>query len=87
MQIVTCGAMLTDHGTLLFAVIPLGLLFLHRIQQLKSAWQAFENLPSYSLLVSPGTTLYNIVPRIPWISGGDGFVWRNNYERQVLSGV
>ena len=79
--------MLTDHGTLLFAAIPLCLFFLHRIQQIKSVWQALQNLPSYSLLVSPPTIIYNLVPRIPWISGGDGFVWRNNYERQVLPGV
>ena len=79
--------MLTDHGALLFAAIPLCLLFLHRIQQIKNAWQAFENIPSYSLLVSPATAIYDIVARIPWISGGDGFVWRNSYERLVLPGV
>ena len=79
--------MLTDHGALLFAAIPLCIFFLRRIHQIKSVWQAFGNLPSYSLLISPATTIYNIVPRIPWIPGGDGFVWRNSYERQVPPGV
>jgi len=74
--------MLTDHGILLFASLLLGLLFLHRLQQIKQVWQAFGNIPSYFLPISPASPFSLVAARISWISGGEDFVWRNGYERQ-----
>jgi len=79
--------MLTDHGVLLLASLLLFLFFLHRIQQIKQAWQAFGNIPAVTLLVSPTASLGRILPHIPWITGGGVFGWRNSYESQGPLGV
>ena len=81
------GIMLTNHGVLLLGLLLLCLFLLPRIQRIKHAWQAFVNLPAYSVLVSPISMLGRILPRIPWISDGTGFNWRNPYECEVLPGV
>jgi hypothetical protein len=75
--------MLVDHGILLFASLLLVLFFLHCLQQIKQVWQAFGNLPAYFLPISPATSLSRVAARISWISGGEGFAWRNGYERRV----
>lgn len=87
-QILYCGAMLTDHGILLFASLLLGPFFLYRIYRQKQVWQAFGNLPAYFVPVSPVDILNRIAASIsPWLSGGDGWGWRNGYERQGLREV
>lgn len=78
--------MLTDHGILVFASLLLGLFLLHCFLRIKQVWQAFGNLPAYTILISPTTAfaaaLNRAATRIPKISAGDGFGWRNVYERQ-----
>ena len=76
--------MLTDHGVLLFGSLSLCLFLLHHIQRVNRVWKAFGNLPACSLLVSPATIIDRILPRIPFISGGPEFSWKNAYERQSL---
>lgn len=79
--------MLTDHGILVFVSLLLSLFLLHRFLQIKQVWQAFGNLPAYTILISPTTALATALDRaatrIPKISGGDGFGWRIAYERQA----
>ena len=79
--------MLTDHGVLLIGSLLLCLFFLHRLQQVIQAWQAFGGLPAYSILVSPISIITRFLPRIPWISHGVDFGWRNAYERRAYSRV
>ncbi len=76
--------MLTDQKILLFGPLLLCLFFLRRIRRIKQVWQAFGNLPAYSLLLSPLDVLSRLLPRIPWISDGKDFGWENVYERQLL---
>ena len=76
--------MLTDQKVLLFAPLLFSLFLLHRIRRVKQIWQAFENLPTYSRVVSPLNLLSRLFPRIPWISDGIDFSWENVYERQPL---
>ena len=78
--------MLTDNGILLFAPPLLCLFLFYRAQQIRKIWQAFGNLPSLFVLISPATVITFIAPRIRWISGGD-FTWRNSYESQDLPGA
>jgi hypothetical protein len=75
--------MLADQGHLL-ALFLLYLFLLHRVQRVKKVWQAFGDLPAHTVLVSPVTIFSRILPRIPWISGGADFSWRNVYERMAL---
>jgi len=79
--------MATDQKVPLFVSLLLGLFLLHRIQRIRQAWKAFENLPAHSILVSPLNTFSRIIPRIPWISDGNDFSWENVYERQPLPRV
>ena len=76
--------MLTDQKILLFVPLLLCLFALHRVRRIKHVWQAFGNLPAYSVLVSPFDFLNRLLPRIPWISDGKDFGWENVYERQLL---
>lgn len=73
--------MLTDHEVLLFGSLLLCLLLLHRIRRVRLDWQAFGNLPAYSVLVSPIDSLSHLLPRIPRVSAGQDWGWKNNYER------
>ena len=75
--------MLTDHGVLLFGSLLLFLFFLHRIR-VKKDWQALGSLPVYSVLVSPLHPLNGIFPRVPGISYGVEWRWKNVYESQPL---
>jgi len=79
--------MLTDQKVLLFGPLLFSLFLLHRIQRVKQVWQAFENLPTYTRVVSPLNLLSRLLPRIPWISDGIDFSWENVYERQPLPGL
>ena len=76
--------MVTDHKALLFGSFVLSLFLLHRIWRIKQIWQAFGDLPAYSIFVSPIHVLSRLIPRIPWISEGKDFSWRNIYEGQPL---
>ena len=76
--------MLIDQKVLLFGPLLLFLFSFHRIRRIKHIWQAFGNLPTYSVLVSPLDVLSRLLPRIPWISVGKNFGWENVYERQLL---
>jgi hypothetical protein len=76
--------MLTDQKVLLFGLLLFFLFLLHRIQRVKQVWQAFGDLPTYSIVVSPLNYFSRLLPRIPWISGGINFSWENVYERQPL---
>jgi hypothetical protein len=76
--------MSTDRGIILFASLLLCLFFFRRIQQIKKVWQAFGGIPAHLFLVSPTFPLHRLLPRIPWISAGVDFGWRNVYERQAL---
>jgi len=79
--------MATGHHVLLFGSLLLCLYLLHRIRRVKQIWQALGNLPAYSILVSPLDVLTRIIPRIPRISDGIDFGWKNVYERQPLPRV
>ena len=81
------GIMLTAHRVLFLGSLLLCLFLLRRIQQAKRASQAFGSLPAYTSLIAPLTTFSRILPRIPWISDGAGFGWKNAYNRQVFLGV
>ena len=59
-------------------------LCLRRVQRAKHAWQRFRNLPAYSIFVSPIGIFGRFFPRIPCISAGADFNWRNVYQRQPL---
>jgi len=76
--------MVTDHQVLLFGPLLLCLFLLHRIRRVKQDWQTLGNLPVYSILVSPIDVLGRILPRIPWISDGSDFSWKNVYESRSL---
>ena len=76
--------MLTDQKVLLFAPLLFCLFLLHRAQWVKQVWQAFGDLPAYSIVVSPLDIFSRLLPRIPWISAGLDFGWENVYERQLL---
>ena len=79
--------MLTDHDLLLFGSLLLCLLLLSCIRRVKQDWQAFGNLPAYSVLVSPIDILSRVLPRIPHVSDGRDWSWRNVYERQSIPRV
>ena len=76
--------MLTDQKVLLFAPLLFCLFLLHRAQRVKQVWQAFGDLPAYSIVVSPLDIVSRLLPRIPWISAGSNSSWENVYERQLL---
>jgi hypothetical protein len=76
--------MLTDQKDLLLGSLLFSLFLLHRFQRVKQVWQAFGDLPNYSIVVSPLNPRSCLLPRIPWISGGVDFFWENVYERQPL---
>lgn len=76
--------MLTDHYILSFGCLLPLIFFLHRIRRVKQDWQALGNLPAYYVLVSPIDVLGRVLPRIPQISGGTDWSWKNVYERQSL---
>ena len=76
--------MLTDHKFLLSGSLLLSLFLLNHIRRVKRAWQAFGNLPSYTVLVCPFEALGYVLPRIPWISAGIDFSLTDVYERQLL---
>lgn len=78
--------MLTDQRVLLFGslLLILFLFLLYRIQRVKQVWQAYRNLPTYSVFISPLDFLSRLLPRIPWISVGRDFGWENVYQREPL---
>lgn len=76
--------MLTDHEVLLFGSLLLCLFLLHRTRRVRLDWQAFGNLPAYSVLVSPIDDLSRLLPRIPQVSAGRDWGWKNVYERQSI---
>ena len=76
--------MLTDQKVLLFGPLLFCLFLLHRAQRVKQVWQAFGDLPAYSIVVSPLNIISRLLPRIAWISDGLDFSWENVYERQLL---
>jgi hypothetical protein len=76
--------MLTDQKVLLFGPLLFSLFLFHHIQRVKQVWQAFGDLPTYSIVVSPLNLLSRLLPRIPWVSDGINFSWENVYERQPL---
>ena len=76
--------MLTSFKRLLLGSLILCLLCLRRLQRAKRAWQPFRNLPAYSIFVSPIGIFGRFFPRIPCISAGADFNWRNVYQRQLL---
>ena len=78
--------MLTDPRVLLLGPILLCLVSFRRIQRVKQAWHALGSVPAYSIFVSPISIYGRFLPRIPWISAGVDFTWRDAYERQPLSG-
>lgn len=80
------GSMLTDRGVLLLGSLLL-CLFLYRIRRVTQVWQAFGELPTFTIVVSPLNFITRVLPRIPRISDGPDFSWRNVYERQPLPGV
>ena len=73
---------LTDHKVLLLVFTLLCLVVLRRIQRVSQVWKAPGNLPAYFIFVSPTSIFGRRLPRIPWISPGVSFNWRNAYERQ-----
>jgi hypothetical protein len=77
-------AMSTDHGIMLFASLLLFVFLFRGIQKIKKVWQAFGGIPAYLFLVSPTFPLDRLLPRIPWITAGVDFGWRNVYEREAL---
>lgn len=79
--------MMADHKVLHLGSLLLCLFLLQRIRRVKQAWQAFENLPSYIVLVSPVSLTSRVLPRIPWISDGRDVIWKGVYERQLLPSV
>ena len=78
------STMLTDQKVLLVGSFLFCSSILYRIRRVKQVWQAFETLPTHSILVSPLSILSRILPRIPWISDGRNFSWENVYERQPI---
>ena len=76
--------MLTDLKVLLFGSLLLFLSILYRIRRVKQVWQAFDNLPAHSKLVSPLKILSRFLPRIPWITDGMEFSGGAIYERQPV---
>lgn len=74
--------MLTDNGVLLFGSLLLCLLFLHRALQVKRDWQALGSLPIHSVLISPLFILNRALPRIPVITYGSEWTWRDAYKSQ-----
>jgi hypothetical protein len=79
--------MLTDQKVLLLGPLLFSLFLLHRFRRVKQVWQAFGDLPTYAVVVSPLNLLSRLLPRIPWVSDGIDFSWENVYERQPLSGL
>lgn len=79
--------MLTGHEALLFGSLLLCLFLLHHIRRVKQDWQAFGNLPAYSVLVSPIDILSRVLPHIPQVSDGRDWGWKNVYERQYIPRV
>src|SRR5258706_7017391 len=75
---------LTDHKVLLLAFALLCLVVFRRVQRVKQVWKAPGNLPVIFIFVSPTSIFGRLLPRIPWISPGVSFNWRNAYERQPL---
>ena len=73
--------MLTHHELLLFGSLSLLLFLLHRVWRVKRDWQAIGNLPAHSIPVSPTDALGRVLPRIPRISDGADWGWKNVYER------
>ena len=76
--------MLTGREVLLFGSLVPFLFFLRRIRRIKQDWKALGSIPTDSVLVAPLDFLSNVVPRVPWISYGGDWSWRNAYERQPL---
>ena len=76
--------MLTDPKVLLFGSLLLFLSILYRIQRATQVWQAFDNLPAHSKLVSPFHVLSRFLPRIPWISDGMEFSGGAIYECRAV---
>ena len=76
--------MLTDHKVLLLGCLLFCLFFLNRIRRVRHIWKPFGSLPAYSTLVSPVTIYGRMLPRLPGISAGADFIWRNVYERKHL---
>ena len=81
---IMASLMLTDHKFLLLVSILLCFVVLCRIRQLKQVWQVFGNLPASFIVVSPVSVFGQHLPRIPWISPGVDFGFRNAYERRSL---
>ena len=79
--------MFTDHGSVLFGSSLLFLFFLQRTLRVKKDWQALGSIPAYSVLVAPLEILNRILPRVPGISYGAEWSWKNVYERQPLPKV
>ena len=78
------STMLTDPKVLLSGSLLLLLAILYRIKRAKQVWQAFDDLPAHSKLLSPLDVLSHFLPRIPWISDGMDFVGEAIYERQPV---
>jgi hypothetical protein len=76
--------MLTDQKVLLLGPLLFSLFLLHRFRRVKQVWQAFGDLPTYSIVVSPLNLLSRLLPRIPWVTDGLNFSWENVYERRHL---
>lgn len=76
-----------DHQVLLFGSLLVCIYPLHRVWRVKQVWQAFGNLPAYTIFVSPLNLLSRFLPLIPRITSGPDFSWRSVYERQSLPSV
>lgn len=74
--------MTTGARLLVLGPLVLCLFCLRRFHRAKQAWKPFGNLPAYSIFVSPIGIFGRFFPRIPWISAGADFSWRNVYKRQ-----
>ena len=74
--------MLTGREVLLLGALLLFLFLLRRIRRVNQDWKALGSIPTDSVLVAPLDILSSVLPRIPRISYGAEWSWRNAYERQ-----
>ena len=70
----------TPSVTLVVGIPLLSLALLWRLRRFIDTFGNFNHLPIYSALVSPLYPLGRTLPRIPWVTAGPTFGWRDAYE-------